>query len=97
MKHVYVCTWLCTWCICTHLLLGAADALQVSDEGVLALVQSPLQLFEGATDALHRLVLPLRQLPGDLRHQLDGRRQLREPGGGHGQDTHGRDTGFNVR
>lgn len=65
-----------------HLLFGAADALQVSDEGALALVQRSLQLLERAVDLAHRFVLALRQLLGDLVHCVDGRRQLGQPVGG---------------
>lgn len=65
-----------------YLLLGAADVLQVSDEGVLALVQCSLQLLERAADLRYGLALPLRELPGDFVHYVDGCRQLRKPGGG---------------
>lgn len=56
----------------THLLLGAADELQVRDEGRLALMQRSFQLIKRAGNLCHRLVLPLVQLAGDLSHQLDG-------------------------
>lgn len=56
----------------TNLLLGAADVLQVRDEGCLALMQRSFQLFERAGDLCHRLALPLVQLARDLAHQLDG-------------------------
>lgn len=67
--------------VCADLLFRAADVLQVRDEGRLALMQRPFQLLERAGDLGHRLGLPLVQLPGDLAHQLDGRRELREPAG----------------
>ena len=63
----------------TSLLFGAADVLQVGDEGRLALMQRPLQLFKRTGNLHDRLGLPLVQLAGDLAHQLDGCRQLREP------------------
>lgn len=55
----------------SYLLLGAADVLQVSDERRPALVQRTLQLFEGAVDLRHCLVLPVVQLTGNFAHQLD--------------------------
>lgn len=65
----------------TDLLLGAADVLHLRDKCRLTLVQRSLQLLEGPGDLDHRLHLPLIELSRDLRHKLDGRRQLREPAG----------------
>lgn len=62
-------------CVCaehTDLLFGAADVLQVCDEGRLALMQRPLQLFKRTGNVCYRLVLPFIQLARDLSHQLDG-------------------------
>lgn len=65
----------------TNLLLCAADVLHLCDQGRLALVQRLLQLLERSRDFSHGPHLPVVELPGDLRHQLDGRCQLREPAG----------------
>lgn len=62
-----------------NLLFGAADVLQVGDEGALALVQRSFQLLERAVDLAHCLVLALRQLLRDLVHRVDGCRQLGQP------------------
>lgn len=67
--HVHECMYMKR---SSDLLLGAADVLQVCDEGRLALMQRLLQLFKRAGDFCHCLVFPFIELSRDLAHQLDG-------------------------
>lgn len=62
-----------------NLLLGAANVLQVCDEGRLALVQCSFQLFKRTCNLCYCFILPFVELARNLAHQLNGGCQLREP------------------